>query len=240
MLDALLSDTDAIVVPAGSALVNIADRAGYPVLTVPAGFGTGGSGRNPIGVVVHRQGGRRRRAAERRLRVRAGHERAARPELDEPEHVPLRARLDVLLTAPLPPGRRSLARPPTARPRRPSRVTSAAPSRRRSRSRSAADGDVRRVHAGHREGLHRDHAGERHLDRGRRGADRRSVPGVPDQRHVLAAVAAGGLLLQGDWTAPVSNDPVTITFKQHIGAERRAAHGRYSKTLTFTLSTTTP
>ncbi len=51
VLDTLLSDTDVIAVPAGSALVNVADRAGYPVLTVPAAFGTGGSGRNPIGVV---------------------------------------------------------------------------------------------------------------------------------------------------------------------------------------------
>ena len=28
------------------------------------------------------------------------------------------------------------------------------------------------------------------------------------------------------WTAPVSNDPVTIAFKQHIGATDAAAHGR--------------
>jgi hypothetical protein len=50
LIDGLLSDTDAIVVPSGDALVGIADRAGYPVLTVPAGYGTGGAGRNPIGV----------------------------------------------------------------------------------------------------------------------------------------------------------------------------------------------
>ena len=43
-------DFDVIVVPSGNGLVGIADRAGYPVLTVPAGYGTGGSGRNPIGV----------------------------------------------------------------------------------------------------------------------------------------------------------------------------------------------
>ena len=36
--------------PSGNGLVGIADRAGYPVLTVPAGYGTGGAGRNPIGV----------------------------------------------------------------------------------------------------------------------------------------------------------------------------------------------
>ncbi len=43
-------DMDAVMVPSGNALVGIADRAGYPVLTVPAGFGTAGNGRNPIGV----------------------------------------------------------------------------------------------------------------------------------------------------------------------------------------------
>ena len=42
------------------------------------------------------------------------------------------------------------------------------------------------------------------------------------------------------WTAPVSNDPVTITFKQHIDAGDALRTGAYSKTLTFTLSTTTP
>ncbi len=43
-------DFDAVAVPSGHALIGIADRAGYPVLTVPAGYGTGSAGRNPIGV----------------------------------------------------------------------------------------------------------------------------------------------------------------------------------------------
>ena len=38
----------------------------------------------------------------------------------------------------------------------------------------------------------------------------------------------------------MSNDPVTIAFKQHIGATDALRTGAYSKTLTFTLSTTTP
>jgi hypothetical protein len=42
------------------------------------------------------------------------------------------------------------------------------------------------------------------------------------------------------WTAPVSNDAVTIDFKQHIGASDPLRTGSYSKTLTFTLSTTNP
>jgi hypothetical protein len=39
---------------------------------------------------------------------------------------------------------------------------------------------------------------------------------------------------------PISNDPVTIAFNQHIGANDALRTGSYSKTLTFTLSTTTP
>jgi hypothetical protein len=42
------------------------------------------------------------------------------------------------------------------------------------------------------------------------------------------------------WTAPVSSDPVTITFRQHIGVTQPLRSGTYSKTLTFTLSTTNP
>jgi hypothetical protein len=42
------------------------------------------------------------------------------------------------------------------------------------------------------------------------------------------------------WSAPVSHDAVTIAFKQHIGANDALRTGAYSKTLTFTLSTTTP
>ena len=41
-------------------------------------------------------------------------------------------------------------------------------------------------------------------------------------------------------TAPVSNDAVTIAFKQPIGANEPLRTGAYGKTLTFTLSTTTP
>ena len=45
---------------------------------------------------------------------------------------------------------------------------------------------------------------------------------------------------KASWTAPMSNDPVAITFKQHIDATDALRTGAYSKTLTFTLSTTTP
>jgi hypothetical protein len=42
------------------------------------------------------------------------------------------------------------------------------------------------------------------------------------------------------WTNPISNDAVAITFKQDIGATDALRTGSYSKTLTFTLSTTQP
>ncbi len=42
------------------------------------------------------------------------------------------------------------------------------------------------------------------------------------------------------YTGPVSNDSVTMTFSQAIGANEPLRTGSYSKTLTFTLSTTTP
>ncbi len=42
------------------------------------------------------------------------------------------------------------------------------------------------------------------------------------------------------WTAPASNDAVTLLFRQTIGANEALRTGTYRKTLTFTLSTTNP
>ena len=42
------------------------------------------------------------------------------------------------------------------------------------------------------------------------------------------------------WTAPTSNEAVTVNFKQSIAAGDALRTGTYSKTLTFTLSTTQP
>ena len=42
------------------------------------------------------------------------------------------------------------------------------------------------------------------------------------------------------WNAPTSNEGVTIGFKQSILANEPLRTGSYSKTLTFTLSTTNP
>jgi hypothetical protein len=47
-------------------------------------------------------------------------------------------------------------------------------------------------------------------------------------------------LSKSSWSAPVSHDPVTIGFTQHIDADDALRTGAYSGTVTFTLSTTTP
>jgi hypothetical protein len=55
----------------------------------------------------------------------------------------------------------------------------------------------------------------------------------------FAAVSGSPLTLL-TWAAPVSNDAVTLEFKQPIGANDPLRTGAYGKTLTFTLSSTTP
>jgi photosystem II stability/assembly factor-like uncharacterized protein len=42
------------------------------------------------------------------------------------------------------------------------------------------------------------------------------------------------------YTGPVSNDAIAVAFQQHVGANDALRTGAYTKTLTFTLSTTTP
>jgi X-Pro dipeptidyl-peptidase len=49
-----------------------------------------------------------------------------------------------------------------------------------------------------------------------------------------------GLGVVKTWSAPTSNEVVPVTFKQAIAATDALRTGAYSKTLTFTLSTTTP
>ena len=105
VIDALLADTDVIMVPSGNALVNIADRAGYPVLTVPAGYGTGGAGRNPIGVTfVGKAGTDAALLAAGYAYEQATNVRQA-PSFTNPSMFRCVSGEHVLLAAPLPPGR---------------------------------------------------------------------------------------------------------------------------------------
>jgi hypothetical protein len=55
----------------------------------------------------------------------------------------------------------------------------------------------------------------------------------------LAALGASPLALL-TYAGPVANDPVSIAFQQSIAANDPLRTGTYAKTLTFTLSTTTP
>jgi photosystem II stability/assembly factor-like uncharacterized protein len=54
------------------------------------------------------------------------------------------------------------------------------------------------------------------------------------------APVSGDPLALLSWSAPVSHDPVTIALRQTIGGNDALRTGSYSKTLTFTLSTTSP
>ncbi len=55
-----------------------------------------------------------------------------------------------------------------------------------------------------------------------------------------AGAVSGSPLTLLTYTGPVSNDAVTIAFSQAIGANEALRTGSYGKTLTFTLSTTSP
>ena len=55
----------------------------------------------------------------------------------------------------------------------------------------------------------------------------------------LAPISGSPLTLKS-YAGPISNDPVTVDVQQSIGSSEPLRTGTYSKTLTFTLSTTTP
>ena len=55
-----------------------------------------------------------------------------------------------------------------------------------------------------------------------------------------ALCTAGSPLNLLSHSGPVTNDAVTIGLRQHVTANQALRTGAYSKTLTFTLSTTTP
>ena len=101
-------------------------------------------------------------------------------------------------------------------------------------------------------------AGDATAERRRPERDRHRPPG---QRRVLPAAAAAGPRAQRrqhrhgvqqrrlqsasplnllTYSGPISNDAVALQFSQLINATDALRTGSYSKTLTFTLSTTTP
>ena len=101
--------------------------------------------------------------------------------------------------------------------------------RRSARSRPGVDARLRRRDDGQRD-LHR-----RATRRSRVSDPGHLINGAFSLPEALRVEIAPAVL-----DGPVSNDPVAITFRQHIGATDALRTGTYSKTLTFTLSTTTP
>ena len=75
-----------------------------------------------------------------------------------------------------------------------------------------------------------------------------ALPQALQAKASSAAVAGGDYAAIGgspptpllSYAGPVSNDAVTLGFKQSIGATDALRTGTYAKTLTFTLSTTPP
>jgi hypothetical protein len=67
-----------------------------------------------------------------------------------------------------------------------------------------------------------------------------SNPGRLVNGSFALASPLGGLGVVKTWSGPVSNEKVTVPFTQAISATEPLRTGTYSKTLTFTLSTTNP
>jgi hypothetical protein len=62
-------------------------------------------------------------------------------------------------------------------------------------------------------------------------------PPIPAYSNVGSSATPLNLLT---WSAPISNDAVTLEFSQLVNANDALRTGTYAKALTFTLSTTTP
>ena len=67
-----------------------------------------------------------------------------------------------------------------------------------------------------------------------------SAAGLGSAVHAPLSTTAGSPLTLLTYAAPASNDAVTVAFRQHLGTTQALRTGAYSKTLTFTLSTTRP
>jgi hypothetical protein len=67
-----------------------------------------------------------------------------------------------------------------------------------------------------------------------------SAAGLGSAVHAPLSTTAGSPLTLLTYAGPASNDAVAVAFRQHIGPTQALRTGAYSKTLTFTLSTTTP
>ena len=250
-------DFDVVMVPSGHGIVNVADRAGYPVLTVPAGYGTGGAGRNPIGVTFLAGAG-----AENKL-LAAGYafEQATNvrqaPSYTNPSmfrcvpesffYSPHHCHPgDLLGAAPLGPTETPVIADPIGgivpatlsltlgtaasfAPFRPGSAGTYTASTTANVISTAGNAllsvsDPSTTHPGH-------------LVNGSFWLPQPVKAGANGGAPAAVGSAPTPLLT---YNGPVSNDSVTLTFAQDIGANDALRTGAYAKTLTFTLSTTQP
>jgi Asp-tRNA(Asn)/Glu-tRNA(Gln) amidotransferase A subunit family amidase len=241
LIDGLLSDVEVMVVPSGDGLVGIADRAGYPVLTVPAGYGAGGAGRNPIGVTFVAGAGQEAKL----LSAAYAFEQATNVRLAPSWTNPSMFRCvpgstffsphhchpgDLLGTVPFGPdsfvaaGDVGAVVPATL-----SLVLGAAPAF------GAFTPGVAKTYTASTTATVVSTAGDATLT----VADPTGTGKLVNGAFSLAS-PLGGLGVVKTWSTPVSNDVVTVTFSQAISATEPLRTGAYAKTLTYTLSTTTP
>jgi len=257
VLDAALAGSAAILVPQGHALVGIADRAGYPVLTVPAGYGVRDSstGGDPIGVVLIGAPN----AEQELLNDAYAFEQATKIRDAGPPYMTGPAQFGPVTGAPSMTNQSmwrciegsAFYHPYACNAGEVGTPSAAGPTG------TAVDGDVGGTvpatlsltlgvpasFGPFTPGVAKDYtasitanvistAGDAALSVSDPGHLTNGSFSLPSPLEVSFSKAA--------WTTPVSNDPVTIGFKQHIGAADALRTGTYSKTLTFTLSTTTP
>ncbi len=273
MIDAVLSngtpddsgdDFDVVVVPSGNSLVGIADRAGYPVLTVPAGYGTGSTGRNPVGVTFVAG------AFEEADLLAAGYayEQASDVRLAPSWTNPSMFRCVAGSTFYSPhhchPGdvESPYAAGPTEYPVLADVGGSVPPTLALSLGAPASFGaftpGIARTYSAATTANVVSTAGDALLSVADAGSN---APGhlvngafALAQPLEVGAASPGGISAGPSspvgpsssptgvltYAGPISNDPVTITFAQSIGSGEALRTGAYTKTLTFTLSTTTP
>ena len=106
-------------------------------------------------------------------------------------------------------------------------------------------GELRRVHAGRRAASTRRRRTATVISTAGDATLSVADPSTNATGHLVNGAFALTAPLQGlgvvkTWAAPTSNEVVPVTFKQAIAANEPLRTGTYSKTLTFTLSTTTP
>jgi Asp-tRNA(Asn)/Glu-tRNA(Gln) amidotransferase A subunit family amidase len=238
LIDALLADTDVIAVPSGNALVNIADRAGYPVLTVPAGYGTAGAGRNPIGVTfVAGANGEAKLLAAGYAYEQASNVRLA-PSWTNPSMWRCVPGSTFFSPHHCHPGdlQSDTAFGPTEYPvvtdvggtvPATLSLTLGAPA-----SFGAFVPGVAKIYTAQTTANVISTAGEAKLTV--------SDPGHLSNGGYALPAALGVQIAPAAWTGPVSNATAAITFTQAIGSNDALRTGSYNRTLTFTLSTTQP